>query len=45
VLRGLHIVEPGLVGPDDWRPEPGDLPDQRLDTATLPFWVGVARKP
>ncbi|MFJ4436798.1 SAM-dependent methyltransferase [Streptomyces sp. NPDC088923] len=44
-FEGFTFVEPGLVGPDNWRPELGDLPDKLLDTATLPFWVGVARKP
>ncbi|MFD6153458.1 MULTISPECIES: SAM-dependent methyltransferase [unclassified Streptomyces] len=44
-FEGFTFVEPGLVGRDHWRPELGDLPDKLLDTATLPFWVGVARKP
>lgn len=41
---GFGFVEPGLVGPDDWRPGLGELPEKSLDTTVLPFWVGAARK-
>jgi hypothetical protein len=37
---GLELVEPGVVQPQQWRPEPGD-PGPPQVTA----WCGVARKP
>jgi SAM-dependent methyltransferase len=36
---GLELTEPGVVATTQWRPAPG------ADTAPLPGWVGVARKP
>jgi hypothetical protein len=36
---GLDLVEPGVVQPQQWRPEPGTL-SPPLVTA----WCGVARK-
>ncbi|WP_019629869.1 SAM-dependent methyltransferase [Actinomadura atramentaria] len=36
---GLEPVEPGIVQPQQWRP------DAPLDGAEVPYWVGVARKP
>ncbi len=36
---GLELVPPGVVSTTQWHPEPG------ADTAPLPGWVGVARKP
>jgi SAM-dependent methyltransferase len=36
---GLELAEPGVVATTQWRPDPG------ADTAPLPGWVGVARKP
>ena len=36
---GLDLVEPGVVQPQQWRPEPGVIgPDQ------VTAWCGVARK-
>jgi hypothetical protein len=35
----LELLEPGLVYPHQWRPEPG------ADLTLVPMWVGVARKP
>ncbi|MGH3169427.1 MAG: SAM-dependent methyltransferase [Trebonia sp.] len=37
---GLDIVEPGLVQPQDWRPDPGAPP-----VGPLSVWCAVARKP
>jgi hypothetical protein len=37
---GLELLEPGVVQPQQWRPEP-DLPGPSQVTA----WCGVARKP
>jgi len=37
---GLNLVEPGVVQPQQWRPEPGDL---SLPEVTA--WCGLARKP
>jgi SAM-dependent methyltransferase len=39
-FEGLELVEPGVVQPHRWRPEPGDLMPQQEVTA----WCGVARK-
>jgi O-methyltransferase involved in polyketide biosynthesis len=39
-LNGLDIVEPGLVQPQDWRPDP-----QAPPTGPLSVWCAVARKP
>jgi O-methyltransferase involved in polyketide biosynthesis len=39
-LDGLDIAEPGLVQPQDWRPEP-----QAPPTGPLSVWCAVARKP
>jgi S-adenosyl methyltransferase len=37
---GLQMVEPGVVTPTRWRPDPGDVvPDREI-----PAWCGVARK-
>ena len=39
-FTGLELVEPGVVQPQQWRPEPGVVaPDQ------VTAWCGVARKP
>jgi len=38
-LDGLEVVEPGLVSVSQWRPDPG------ADTAVVPVWAAVARKP
>jgi O-methyltransferase involved in polyketide biosynthesis len=37
---GLEILEPGLVQPQEWRPEPGSPP-----VGPLSVWCAVARKP
>jgi hypothetical protein len=39
-LTGLDIAEPGLVQPQDWRPDP-DTPQ----IGPLSVWCAVARKP
>ncbi|MGW8377359.1 SAM-dependent methyltransferase [Streptomyces sp. ODS28] len=39
-FEGLEMVEPGVVPPQRWRPEAG-LPD----SASIPYYAGVARKP
>jgi hypothetical protein len=36
---GLELLEPGVVQPQQWRPEPG-----ALSTAQVTAWCGVARK-
>jgi hypothetical protein len=36
---GLDLLEPGVVQPQQWRPEPG-----ALSTAQVTAWCGVARK-
>jgi hypothetical protein len=36
---GLDLVEPGVVQPQQWRPEPG-----RLSPPLVTAWCGVARK-
>ena len=37
---GLELVEPGVVQPQQWRPEPGSA-----GPAEVTAWCGVARKP
>lgn len=37
---GLHLLEPGIVQPQRWRPEPGTLSPPQVTA-----WCGVARKP
>ena len=37
---GLDLVEPGVVQPPQWRPDPG-----AADAGPLPMWCGVAKKP
>jgi len=39
LFEGYELVDPGLVPTTQWRPLPG------ADTAPMPGWVGVARKP
>ena len=39
-FAGLELLEPGVVQPQQWRPEPG-MPSPPQVTA----WAGVARKP
>jgi hypothetical protein len=36
---GLDLVEPGVVQPQQWRPEPGMLSPPQVTA-----WCGVARK-
>ena len=38
-FAGLELVEPGVVQPQQWRPEPG-----KLSPAQVTAWCGVARK-
>jgi hypothetical protein len=38
---GLELVDPGVVTPDEWRPESPAGPDDRV----AGFWCGVGRKP
>ncbi|RMI39332.1 SAM-dependent methyltransferase [Streptomyces triticirhizae] len=40
---GLELVEPGLVPPQDWRPD-GPVPPEATH-ATVSMWAGVARVP
>ena len=40
-FTGLELVEPGVVQPQQWRPEPAE-PD---GPAEVTAWCGVARKP
>jgi len=40
-FTGLELVEPGVVQPQQWRPEPA----QPGDLAEVTAWCGVARKP
>jgi hypothetical protein len=40
-FTGLELVEPGVVQPQQWRPEPAEPGDPAEVTA----WCGVARKP
>lgn len=37
---GLELLEPGVVQPQQWRPEPGVLSPPQVTA-----WCGVARKP
>ena len=37
---GLELLEPGMVQPQRWRPEPGVLSPPQVTA-----WCGVARKP
>jgi S-adenosyl methyltransferase len=37
---GLDLVEPGVVQPQQWRPDPG-----ALNLPQVTAWCGVARKP
>src|SRR5690348_5232347 len=37
---GLHLLEPGLVQPQPWRPDPGSLTPPQVTA-----WCGVAQKP
>ena len=39
-IDGLDLIEPGVVQPHRWRPEPGDMWSGQEVTA----WSGVARK-
>jgi S-adenosyl methyltransferase len=39
-FAGLDLLEPGVVQPQQWRPEPG-----ALSPAQVTAWCGVARKP
>jgi hypothetical protein len=39
LFDGLDLLEPGLVPAPQWRPEPG------TESAPLPVWAGVGRKP
>jgi len=36
---GLHLLEPGVVQPQRWRPDPGSLTPPQVTA-----WCGVARK-
>jgi hypothetical protein len=38
-FQGLELLEPGVVQPQQWRPEPG-----QLDPVQVTAWCGVARK-
>jgi O-methyltransferase involved in polyketide biosynthesis len=40
-FAGFELVEPGLVTPDDWRPDPDDPAPE----ATKWLYAGVGRKP
>lgn len=40
-LSGLSLIEPGLVIPRQWQPDPGD-PSAAADTPSM-WWAGVAR--
>jgi len=37
---GLELLEPGVVQPQQWRPEPGIVSQPQVTA-----WCGVARKP
>jgi len=37
---GLDLLEPGVVQPQQWRPEPGIVSPSQVTA-----WCGVARKP
>ncbi|WP_030166475.1 SAM-dependent methyltransferase [Spirillospora albida] len=41
LIDGLELVEPGIVSPPFWRPDPADGEQPR----EVPLWAGVARKP
>jgi S-adenosyl methyltransferase len=41
LFGGLELLEPGVVQPQHWRPDPGDVVPGNPVTA----WSGVARKP
>lgn len=38
LFGGLELVPPGVVQPQQWRPEPGTPPE------TLPMWCAIGRK-
>jgi hypothetical protein len=40
LFDGLDVLEPGVVQPQQWRPEPGTLSPPQVTA-----WCGVARKP
>ncbi|GAA0581885.1 SAM-dependent methyltransferase [Paractinoplanes ferrugineus] len=42
LFEGLEIVEPGIVPPSEWRPEPGAEIPARSD---INVWTATARKP
>jgi hypothetical protein len=43
LFAGLDVVDPGVVGVDEWRPT---IAPQPLPPGTIsPLWVGVGRKP
>ncbi|HZD01685.1 MAG TPA: SAM-dependent methyltransferase [Actinomycetes bacterium] len=45
-FAGLDLVEPGLVQPPLWRPDPGRDPSEEEENLDLVwFYAGVARKP
>jgi hypothetical protein len=45
-FAGLDLVEPGLVQPPMWRPDPGrNLADEEENLDLVWFYAGVARKP
>ncbi len=39
-FAGLHLLEPGVVQPQQWRPDPGSLSPSQVTA-----WCGVAQKP
>ena len=39
-FEGLHLLEPGVVQPQQWRPDPGSLSPPQVTA-----WCGVAQKP
>jgi hypothetical protein len=43
LIAGLELVEPGMVWPPDWRPEPGAEPSAQSTPSV--YWAVVARKP
>ncbi len=43
LIAGLELVEPGMVWPPDWRPEPGAEPSSQSTPSV--YWAVVARKP
>jgi trans-aconitate methyltransferase len=43
LVAGLEIIEPGLVWPPEWRPDPGDVVP--VNAAESYYCVVVARKP